>query len=262
MLAAGRREAACARHLVGRAGSGAEAQVLRRARPRRDARLPRGAGAMVGQPRRPPARAAVDAGAVTANCHPEAEGRRTFKVIARSLAALGMTVFVLQHFLPMRRCGGHDPPPVLIALALSALANSARAKDELVLGMTQTPGTWNPLISSMLAKSLISNMTARPLTAYDAASNLVCLVCTEVATIENGKARVIDLPDDGREAARRAWRSTSSCATCAGATACRSPPRTWPSPSRSASTRCRAWLRPKATSGSSSSTPRTIAISP
>src|SRR5882672_8898381 len=80
-------------------------------------------------------------------------------------------------------------------LALSALASPASAKDELVLGMTQTPGTWNPLISSMLAKSLISNMTARPLTAYDANSRLVCMVCTELPTIENGKARVIDLPD-------------------------------------------------------------------
>jgi peptide/nickel transport system substrate-binding protein len=83
-------------------------------------------------------------------------------------------------------------------LALCTLALPASAKDELVLGMTQTPGTWNPLISSMLAKSLISNMTARPLTAYDANSNLVCLVCTELPTVENGKARVIDLPDDGK----------------------------------------------------------------
>lgn len=80
-------------------------------------------------------------------------------------------------------------------LALSALTGPARAKDELVLAMTQTPGTWNPLISSMLAKSLISNMTSRPITAYDANSRLVCLVCTELPTIENGKARVIDLPN-------------------------------------------------------------------
>src|SRR5215472_15616715 len=83
----------------------------------------------------------------------------------------------------------------LLVLALSALAAPVRAKDELVVAMTQTPGTWNPLISSMLAKSLISNMTARPLTAYDANSRLICLVCTELPTIENGKARVVDLPD-------------------------------------------------------------------
>ncbi len=90
-----------------------------------------------------------------------------------------------------------------IIVALSALANPAFAKDELVLGMTQTPGTWNPLISSMLAKSLISNMTARPLTAYDANSKLVCMVCTELPTIENGKARVIDLPDDGKGSGKK-----------------------------------------------------------
>ncbi|OFX02634.1 MAG: peptide ABC transporter [Alphaproteobacteria bacterium RIFCSPHIGHO2_12_FULL_66_14] len=82
-----------------------------------------------------------------------------------------------------------------LVFALCALAAPARAKDELVLAMTQTPGTWNPLISSMLAKSLIANMTARPVTAYDADWKLVCLVCVELPTIENGKARVIDLSD-------------------------------------------------------------------
>ena len=84
-------------------------------------------------------------------------------------------------------------------LALGALASPAavmaQAKDELVVAMTQMPGTWNPIISSMLAKSLIANMTARPVTAYDADWKLVCLVCTELPTIENGKARVIDLAD-------------------------------------------------------------------
>lgn len=84
-------------------------------------------------------------------------------------------------------------------LALGALASpaplKAQVKDELVVAMTQMPGTWNPIISSMLAKSLIANMTARPVTAYDADWKLVCLVCTELPTIENGKARVIDLAD-------------------------------------------------------------------
>ena len=84
-------------------------------------------------------------------------------------------------------------------LALGALTSPAavmaQAKDELVVAMTQMPGTWNPIISSMLAKSLIANMTARPVTAYDADWKLVCLVCTELPTIANGKARVIDLAD-------------------------------------------------------------------
>ncbi|HEX9329133.1 MAG TPA: peptide ABC transporter substrate-binding protein, partial [Reyranella sp.] len=84
---------------------------------------------------------------------------------------------------------------LFVLLALSALAAPARAKDELVIGMTQSPGTWNPLISSMLAKSLISNMTSRPVTAWNAESQLVCMTCAELPTVENGKARVIDLPD-------------------------------------------------------------------
>ena len=83
-----------------------------------------------------------------------------------------------------------------LLLAGLALAAPAQAKDELVLAQTQAPGTMNPLISSMLAKSLIANMTARPFTAYDADWKLVCLVCTEIPTIENGRARLVDLPPD------------------------------------------------------------------
>src|SRR5256885_16568190 len=87
---------------------------------------------------------------------------------------------------------------ISIVVALCALAAPALAKDELVIGMTQSPGTWNPLISSMLAKSVISNMTTRPLTAWSPEWKLICMVCTELPTVENAKARVIDLPDDGK----------------------------------------------------------------
>ena len=82
-----------------------------------------------------------------------------------------------------------------VVLALCALASPAVAKDELVLAMTQTPGSMNPLISSMLAKSLVHNMTARPISAYDADWKVVCLVCTELPTLENGRARLVDLAD-------------------------------------------------------------------
>ena len=90
-----------------------------------------------------------------------------------------------------------------IALVLALLASllpltrpvQAQAKDELLIGITQYPSTWNPLIGAMLAKSLIQNMTARPFTAYDPDWKLVCLLCTELPTLENGKARVVDLPD-------------------------------------------------------------------
>src|SRR5436190_10910179 len=85
--------------------------------------------------------------------------------------------------------------PLLVWLGL---AFPAAAKDELVLAMTQAPGTMNPLISSMLAKSLVANMTARPFTAYDPDWKLVCLICTELPTLQNGKARLIDLPPNDK----------------------------------------------------------------
>lgn len=85
---------------------------------------------------------------------------------------------------------------LLAAFALSALAAPrAEARDELVVAINQAPGTLNPLISSMLAKSLVSSMTARPLTVYDVHWNNVCMVCTELPTLANGKARIVGLPD-------------------------------------------------------------------
>ncbi|HEY6981963.1 peptide ABC transporter substrate-binding protein, partial [Reyranella sp.] len=81
-------------------------------------------------------------------------------------------------------------------LALSSIGSPARAaaKEELVIGTTQAPGTMNPLIGSMLAKALIQNMTLRPFTAYDADWKLVCLACTRLPNLEDGTARVVDLP--------------------------------------------------------------------
>lgn len=86
----------------------------------------------------------------------------------------------------MRRC---------LLLLLTLLSFPAFAKDELVLAMTQAPGTMNPVISSMLAKSLIRNMIARPITAYDPDWKLVCLVCVELPSIEKKTARIVTLAD-------------------------------------------------------------------
>ncbi|HYD04738.1 MAG TPA: peptide ABC transporter substrate-binding protein, partial [Reyranella sp.] len=83
----------------------------------------------------------------------------------------------------------------LLSLVLTVLAFPAAAKDELVLAMTQSPGTMNPLISSMLAKSLILNMTARPITAYDPDWNMVCLICVELPSLDRKTARLVTLPD-------------------------------------------------------------------
>jgi peptide/nickel transport system substrate-binding protein len=82
------------------------------------------------------------------------------------------------------------------ALLLAATPAAAQAKrDTLTIGMTQFPATLNPLIDSMLAKSYVLAMARRPLMTFDANWQLVCLLCIEVPTFENGLAKRVELGD-------------------------------------------------------------------
>lgn len=84
-----------------------------------------------------------------------------------------------------------------LAAALAA-APAAMAKDDLVIGITQFPSTFHPSIDAMVAKSYILAMVERPFTAYDKNWNLVCLLCTELPTLENGRAKHEKTPE-GRD---------------------------------------------------------------
>ncbi len=66
------------------------------------------------------------------------------------------------------------------------------------IGITQFPSTLNPLIDSMLAKSYVLAMTRRPITAFDQDWELICMLCTELPTIENGLA-VPETLADGKQ---------------------------------------------------------------
>jgi peptide/nickel transport system substrate-binding protein len=85
----------------------------------------------------------------------------------------------------------------LILAGAMALGGGAAAARDLTIGITQFPSTFNPLIDAMMAKSFILAMTRRPVTAYDADWNLVCLLCAELPTLENGLARIEPLEDGG-----------------------------------------------------------------
>ncbi len=84
---------------------------------------------------------------------------------------------------------------VVVALLALAAPTAAQPKDELVIGFTQYPATLHPNIDSMAAKSYVLAMLRRPLTAYDKDWNLGCHLCTELPTIENGKAKAVKRPD-------------------------------------------------------------------
>ncbi|MSP49589.1 MAG: peptide ABC transporter substrate-binding protein [Alphaproteobacteria bacterium] len=81
------------------------------------------------------------------------------------------------------------------SLALAGTAQAQQKPGELTVAMTQFPSTLNPHIDSMLAKTIVLHMTQRPLTTYDEKWQAICLLCTELPTIENGKAVPVDLPE-------------------------------------------------------------------
>jgi hypothetical protein len=63
------------------------------------------------------------------------------------------------------------------------------AQLSVVIGITQFPSTLHPNIDSMAAKSYVLGIGQRPFTAYDPKWQLICMLCTELPTIENGLAK-------------------------------------------------------------------------
>lgn len=86
----------------------------------------------------------------------------------------------------------------LLCLVLVQTGPANAAREELVIGMTQYPSNFNPNIDSMAAKSYVLAMTRRPFTTFDENWNLICMLCTELPTLENGKA-VIEKQEDGSD---------------------------------------------------------------
>jgi peptide/nickel transport system substrate-binding protein len=82
----------------------------------------------------------------------------------------------------MRRWG------TLLILIAMLIANPAAAKDTLVIGISQFPNNFNPLIDSMLAKSYILAFARRRVTIYDADWKLTCMLCSELPSIDKGTA--------------------------------------------------------------------------
>ncbi len=88
----------------------------------------------------------------------------------------------------------------LFACGLSLLAAAplaAAERDTLTIGVSTYPPNLNPLTDPTVAKSYVLGMTNRPLTAYDKDWEKVCVLCTALPTLENGKA-VIENRADGK----------------------------------------------------------------
>jgi peptide/nickel transport system substrate-binding protein len=85
-------------------------------------------------------------------------------------------------------------------IAAVLLSAPAQAKDELIIGITQYPSTFNPYFDPMATKSYVLGMAQRPLVTYDKNWQMVCMLCTEVPTLENGRLKPVDRPDGSKGA--------------------------------------------------------------
>jgi len=81
------------------------------------------------------------------------------------------------------------------AVLLMVPGGAQAARDELVIGMSQFPTTFLPGVEASTAKSYVLDMTRRPFTTYDKDWNLVCMLCTEMPSIENGLATPEKTPE-------------------------------------------------------------------
>jgi peptide/nickel transport system substrate-binding protein len=83
----------------------------------------------------------------------------------------------------------------LAFVLFQGLPATAAEHATLAIGIIQFPSTLNPNIDAMAAKSYVLGLAMRPFTVYDPDWKLVCLLCTELPSIENGLAVPFDLPD-------------------------------------------------------------------
>jgi peptide/nickel transport system substrate-binding protein len=84
--------------------------------------------------------------------------------------------------------------PFLLAAGL-AHAQAAKSHDDLVIGIAQFPSSLHPDVDAEVVKLYVNDFVIRPITAFDANWKNTCLLCTELPTLENGLAKIEDLPD-------------------------------------------------------------------
>lgn len=79
---------------------------------------------------------------------------------------------------------------LLAAAALASAPAQAAPADNFRIGMAQYPSSLHPLYDAMVAKSLVTGATLRPVTTHDSNWQVTCLLCTELPSVEKGTARV------------------------------------------------------------------------
>lgn len=84
---------------------------------------------------------------------------------------------------------------VFLMAGLGTPALAQPDKSELVIGQLQFLTNFHPLIQVNNTKRLVINYSLRPITAFDENVENQCVLCETLPTVENGLAKIIDLPD-------------------------------------------------------------------
>ena len=77
---------------------------------------------------------------------------------------------------------------LLLAAALLPVS-AAQARDTLTIGIAEFPSSLHPSIDPLLIKTYVLGFATRTVTTYGPGNRLICLLCTEVPTLDNGLAR-------------------------------------------------------------------------
>ncbi|MEJ1976012.1 MAG: peptide ABC transporter substrate-binding protein [Acetobacteraceae bacterium] len=83
-------------------------------------------------------------------------------------------------------------------LAVFLLSSTAWAKDSLVIGVAQFPASLHPYISAQTVQYYALGFAQRPISAFNPDGERVCLLCAELPTLQNGLAKLEDLPGGGK----------------------------------------------------------------
>jgi peptide/nickel transport system substrate-binding protein len=85
-----------------------------------------------------------------------------------------------------------------LAAALNPLAAQPAERDTLTIGIQTYPPSLNPMLDLTVAKSYVLGFATRPVTVQDKDWQPVCLLCTELPSLENHRAALEDRPDGKR----------------------------------------------------------------
>jgi peptide/nickel transport system substrate-binding protein len=84
---------------------------------------------------------------------------------------------------------------VLLLLFAACAPGYGAARDSITVGMAQFPPDLHPYITETSIKNIILAAVTRPMTGFSKEGGVICDLCTEVPTVQNGRARVIKRPD-------------------------------------------------------------------